>query len=103
MVAVTTPPSDPTVVPGTVFDLQPDGITFAAPVALTLTYDPAQLPADADEQNLALGHLIDGVWTVVTGSIVNTTAHTVSGPIPGFSLWAIIIIKIAPLELSDSI
>ena len=87
-------PNVPELAPGTAYDFGPDGTSFDPPVTLTISYDPALLPPDTDENGLVLGHLIDGVWTRVAGSVVNTTAHTVSGSVSGFSPWVILIIPI---------
>jgi len=82
-------PGDPDVVPGTVFDFGPNGTAFAEPVLMTIAYDPAQLAPGTDESALVLGHFVGGTWTEVAGSTVDLTAHTVSGPVMGFSLYAI--------------
>lgn len=65
------PPDDPSLpegasgLEGTVYNLGPEGTTFAAPVKLTFTVDPEVLAAanpDAREEDLALFTLENGVW-----------------------------------------
>jgi hypothetical protein len=82
-------PADPNLVPGSVFDFGPDGVAFAHPVLLTISYDPTLIPAGSDEDTLILVRLVDGIWTEISGSTVNAVDHTVTGPIQGFSQYAI--------------
>lgn len=83
-----TPPSYPKVLPATRYDFGPEGITFAQPVAVTVTYDPQEVPAGARAEWLQLAKLIGPSWVPVA-SQVDTTAHTVTGQVTGFSPWAI--------------
>jgi hypothetical protein len=78
-------PSGVGLVPGTVFDLGPEGTTFTAPVNLTIAYEESALPAGIDEASLTLLTEHDGRWDEIPGAAVDAATNTVSGLIPGFS------------------
>jgi len=68
-------------------DLGPSGTTFAQPVTLTLSYDPAQLPPGVPGSAL---HVVtsDGTgWVVVPNNTVDSVGNTVSAPISHFSTY----------------
>ena len=72
-----------------VVDLGPTGTTFAAPVTLTLSYDPTKLPPGVPPSALSV-YLSDGTgWDLVSGSIVNAVDNTVSVPISHFSAYTL--------------
>lgn len=71
------------------YDFGPDGTTFAQPVALTIHYDPEMLPNDVAESELQLCKAVAGGWLPLTGSTVDTGAHTVTGELTGFSVYGI--------------
>ncbi len=91
VVAATGFPADPGIVPGSTFDFGPDGTSFAEPALLTIRYDPAAIPSGGDESSLVLGHVVNGVWTIVAGSAVDVETHTVSGAITGFSVYGVML------------
>ncbi len=78
------------IVAGTAYAFQPSGLTFSAPVQLTLTYDPAKLPIAEPNALLQVAHR-DGAssWTPIPGTSDPST-HTVTAPIAGFSEYAVI-------------
>ena len=80
-------PANVRLVPGTDFDLGPDGTTFDQPVVLTIGYDPADLPAGVAESDLRLFKVVDGTWKPVAGSTVDTEANTVTAQITSFSVF----------------
>ena len=77
-------------VPETVYDLGPDGLQFAKPVELTLSYDPSRLPEGMLERSLRVATVRAGEWTTVQGSTVDSVANTVTAPITGFSVYGIL-------------
>ncbi|HCU35376.1 MAG TPA: hypothetical protein DGT21_07920 [Armatimonadetes bacterium] len=77
-------------VPGTIYELAPDGTAFTE-ATLSIRYDRRSLPAGTDESTLALARVVDGAWAIVPGSAVDQGAQTVSGAITGFSTWGIVI------------
>ena len=79
---------DASVLAGTQYEFQPSPTTFLAPVMLTLAYPPL-LPATWHADRLSLCKITDGACRPITGSIINTQAHTVSAPIPGFSTYSV--------------
>ena len=85
----TTGPSSDLVVPGTVFDLGPDGASFAVPVTLTLSYDPARLPSGVGEAELGIWRVSGSAWVPVAGSAVNTASNTVTAVLDGFSVYGV--------------
>ena len=76
------------VLASTAHDFGPDGIAFAQPVLLTLTYDPAEIPADVSATEvLSLAKFVGDELVPVPGSIVDPVARTVSAPVSGFSAF----------------
>ena len=84
------PPADPALVPGTAYDLGPNGTQFAQPVALRIRYNPAALPAGANPAQFRVARLVGGLWTPIPGSTVNVGTATVTGQTGGFSVYAIV-------------
>jgi alpha-tubulin suppressor-like RCC1 family protein len=68
-------------------DLGPDGATLAAPVKLTLRFDPTKLPQGVPAEALAIYTEVDGGWAEVPGSTVNANDNTVTAPISHFSVY----------------
>jgi TolB protein len=82
-------PTDPDLVPGSVYDFGPDGTQFVVPLELTIQYDPDSIPTDGDESDLVLVHLTDDVWTEVAGSSADVATHSVTGPVSSFSVYGV--------------
>lgn len=82
-------PSDSKYIDGTAYDFGPNGITFAQPVQLTIGYDPTKIPTEINEGTLRLAKLVDNQWQILSESWVNTTTHSVSGIITGFSSYCV--------------
>jgi alpha-tubulin suppressor-like RCC1 family protein len=83
-------PTPLNLVPGTVYQLGPDGTVFSEPVQLTIEYDPAQLPPGASAPLLGIHKLINGAWVRVPGSIVDLVHETVTAPLQGFSGYGLV-------------
>lgn len=82
-------PSSADLVSGTSYTFGPDGLTFAHPVALTITYDPANLPSGRSQASLGLYKALSSSWEEVESVEVDTVAHTVTGWIGGFSSYGL--------------
>ncbi len=74
---------------GPVYDLGPDGTTFAQPVAITMTYDPAALPIWAMTGDLGILRLHGQQWNGLANIAVDVQANTISGTTTGFSGFGI--------------
>jgi hypothetical protein len=85
---VSDPVNSPGMAPGLVFRLLPSGTEFAAPVTLTVRYDPDALGA-LDPNLLRIQKLVDGDWVQVEGSTVNTADNTVTATLHGFSVYGV--------------
>jgi transcriptional regulator with XRE-family HTH domain len=85
------PPADSSII-GLTYDFSPGGATFNPPVTLTFTYDPARLPAGANEANLSIAYYdaVAARWVILEGITVDTANHTVSGLVSHFSTFAVI-------------
>ena len=71
-------------------DLEPTGTTFATPAALTLSFDPTQLPAGVTPSALGIFTVdANGSWAAVPNSAVNLVDNTVTAPISHFSYYTI--------------
>lgn len=82
-------PADPDIVPGAVYEFGPPGTSFAQPVGITIAYDPPNIPAGAQEDDLRLCKVEDGVWEAVAGSTVDTATDTVTGEADSFSIYGV--------------
>jgi hypothetical protein len=86
----TTLPADaPSYVPGTVWDLGPDGLDFNEPVTLSLEYDPALVPEGVDESELRIHKLVDGTFVQQDAGTVDTANHVATAEIDGFSVFVL--------------
>lgn len=83
-----TPPAAIGTAVGTVYDFGPAGTTFSVPAPLSLSYDPAAVPATA-VASLHIAGLSNGVWRLHP-STVDPVAHAVTAPITHFSSYAIV-------------
>jgi hypothetical protein len=80
-------PTQPAAIPGTAFDFGPDGLVFDQPVLVTITYDPANVPASVPESELRLHKLVANGYELLDSAAVDTVANTVSGYISSFSVY----------------
>lgn len=83
-------PASDLAVPGAAFDLGPDGVSFAQPVTLTLSYDEADVPAGVAEADLRPHAVSGGSWVPVEGSSVSVGANTVTGELDSFSVYGVV-------------
>lgn len=88
-VPATLPPGGPAVVPGTVWDFGPDGLTFAQPVVMTIRYDPAAVPAGVPESELRIHEFVNGAFEQQDAGLVDLENHTVSAEVDGFSVYVV--------------
>lgn len=84
------PPANPALIPGTAYDLGPNGTQFAQPVTVRIRYNPAALPAGADPSQFRIARLTGGGWTPIPGSTANPATSTVTAQTTGFSVYAIV-------------
>ena len=82
-------PADALLVPGSAYELGPDGITFAVPVTLTIAYDAARIPAEVQEGDLRIAKRVAPSWSEVAGSTVDTAAHAARAELTGFSTYGV--------------
>jgi hypothetical protein len=83
-------PSDENYVTGTAYEFGPDGFQFNESVQLTITYDPNNIPAGAQESHLMLAKLVSGSWKIINDSSADTTTHTVTGSINSFCKYGVV-------------
>jgi Cys-rich repeat protein len=74
---------------GPAYQFLPDGLQFAKPVTIALTYDPEDLPAGTLASDLVLAALVNGVWRVAPGSTSSEINHQVSAQVLHFSVCAV--------------
>lgn len=84
----TTAPAKSGLLTSAAYEFGPTGTTFTSPVTITIHYDPAALPSNVPESSLQLYTLVGSEWTLVPGSVVDVSAHTVSGATTHFSAYA---------------
>ncbi len=82
-------PADALLVPGSTYELGPDGITFDVPVTLTIAYDAARIPAGVEEAELRIAKRVEAGWSEVAGSTVDTAAHVARAELGGFSTYGV--------------
>ncbi len=83
-------PASARLISGTAYEFSPSG-TLAQPVAVTPRYDPARLPAGALQSKLVLYKVVNGAWVAVPNSVVDSVAYTVTAPLSGFSIYAVLV------------
>lgn len=82
---------------GPVYEFGPDGTQFAEPVDITLTYDPAALPANAEESALRVARYENGAWVLLTERVsVDPDTRTVRAATRHFSKYGLITDPCAP-------
>jgi hypothetical protein len=84
------PPADASVI-GLTYDFRPDGATFSEPVTITFTYNPNNIPAGFNEEDLsiALYNESTGEWVVLDNIVVDTVNHTITGETNHFSAFTV--------------
>src|SRR5262249_29866252 len=90
-------PASAELVAGTAFEFGPSGTQFTKPLQLTLTYDPATVPAAA-RAGLAIYHVAGGDYEEVPNSAAGVS-NSVSAPISSFSSYAVLR-RAAPASMS---
>jgi alpha-tubulin suppressor-like RCC1 family protein len=81
-------PAEVQALQGSVYEFGPDGTTFDEPVDLTLSFDEAQIPPDADITRLAIYTEENGQW-IELPTVIDFDANTVTAQIEGFSTKAV--------------
>jgi hypothetical protein len=93
-----TPPAPPagSYFLGIGYDFGPNGATFSKPVRITITYNPAELPAGVSETNLVLAYYDTAAkqWVTIPGGIVNTADHTITVSVSHFTLFSVMSPKV---------
>jgi len=95
------PASDLTV-PGSTYEIGPSGTTFAVPVTLTLSYDPADLPVGVEESELRLHKVVGSEWELLASASVDLTAHTASGGVTSLSRFGVRGFSVGSVEVSPT-
>lgn len=85
-------PSEPAlpqeeIVSGTVYEFEPDGYEFSAPVALTIAYDSVLVPYRDDGVSVVMAHLTPDGAELTPGGEWNREAQSVTGSILHFSSY----------------
>jgi len=73
--------------PGTTREFGPEGTEFDPPALLTLRYDPDDL---ASGKYPRLHRLVGENWVPAEGSVADLAEGTVTAPVSGFSIWAVL-------------
>lgn len=95
-------PASTLVAQGSVYEIGPTGTVFSSPVTLTLGYDPGSLPDGVAEADLRLYTVVSGAWQLISGSTVNTSAHTVSGSISHLSTYGVLGLEVSSVTVSPA-
>jgi uncharacterized protein YjdB len=102
---IANPTFDPKLIPGTAFDLGPNGTQFAQPVTIRIKYNSALVSAGANPSQFRLARLTGATWVPVPGSSVDILTQTVTGQTSSFSSYAIIEVlpPVAAVTLTGSL
>lgn len=84
-------------IPGTAWEFGPEGLTFGSPATLTLSYEPASLPAGADASRLVIVRSDGSTIERLDGVSVDEASSTVQASVPGFSSFAICLPSVSAL------
>lgn len=76
-------------------DFGPDGATFNPPITVSMTYDPATLPAGAREDKLSVAYW-DGANWVKLNSTVDTATRTITARISHFTTFGVLAEEVEP-------
>jgi hypothetical protein len=76
---------------GLTYDFRPDGATFDQPVTITFTYDPNNLPAGVNEEDLSIAFYddINGEWVELQNIVLDPLTHTITGQTKHFTPFAV--------------
>jgi hypothetical protein len=82
---------------GLAYDFQPDGATFAPPIHVTFTYNPADIPAGVDIEDLVLAFydVSTGTWIQLENITIDPVTHQISGDISHFTAYAVVNFAVA--------
>lgn len=75
------PAANSRLVGASAYELAPSTLAFAKAATMTLTYDRTRIPAGVSQRDLVLATLNGTTWVPVLGTVVDTSAGTVRGPI----------------------
>lgn len=92
-------PGGPTVVAGTVFDLQPS-LTFSSPVQVTIKYQGATLPTGVRASELGIYRVDGTAWTKLAASAVDTVQKVITASLTGFSVYGILGAPVASVAVT---
>ena len=86
------------VIQGNAFEFGPSGATFNPPLTMTLTYDPATIPAGVSETSLFLAYYdtTTGQWIALPGSVDDPVTHTVTAPTSHFTKFSVMAPRLTP-------
>jgi hypothetical protein len=87
-------PTAAELVTGAVFEFGPDGLTFNAPVELSITY-AANMISALTEENLRIHRMVGSNWVSLLGS-VDTANQAVDATLTGFSVYGLKTIPALP-------
>ena len=76
-------------VPGTLYDLLPDGTSFNKAVKLSITYDQGDVPKGSAEAGLRIHKVTGGSWALLPGGGADSNYKVVWTKINGFSKYGI--------------
>jgi glucose/arabinose dehydrogenase len=99
-VLATNAPPSPTLVTGTTYEMRPPGLTFNAPVTLTIAYDADAVPTGVLDSELRLYRGVNDAWSEIPGSGRDDGETQVSGSIEGFSTFGVLGVPVASIVLS---
>lgn len=85
---VPSPPEGTQMLANTAYALTPEGLFFNTPASLTLAYDASSVPAGMPETAIQVYTAVGDTWQPLSGGVVTPSFHSVSVPIPHFSIYA---------------
>jgi hypothetical protein len=76
---------------GLTYDFRPDGATFDEPVTITFTYNPNNIPAGVNEEDLSIAFYddINGEWVELQNIVVDPLTHTITGQTNHFTPFTV--------------
>ncbi len=96
-------PNNPRVVPGTVYDFQPAGLRFTAPVLLGIEYNSSAVPRGVPRAELTIGRVVGSGWSEVASSPVDSSGHfAVIGAIDGLGVYGVMALPVASVAVSPA-
>jgi hypothetical protein len=89
-------------VAGSAYRFRPDSTLFARAAQIAITYDPGRVPPGVASTSLRLHAITGAAWTPILGSAVDTSLHTVTGPVDRLGIYGAVAARAGILRITSA-